>query len=77
MTCPNSDLNLYENQNQEKEENMQKKQKKCTPEQKHKMVELKAYELWQKAGSPMGRDQEFWYTAEVIVKNPEKQKVKC
>ncbi len=56
---------------------MQKNKKKYTPEQKHKMVELKAYELWQKAGSPMGRDQEFWYTAEVIIKNPEKQKVKC
>lgn len=54
-----------------------KKQSKCSAEQKRKMVALKAYELWQKAGSPMGRDQEFWYTAEVIVKNPEKQKVRC
>ena len=54
-----------------------KKQSKCSTEQKHKMVELKAYELWQKAGSPMGRDKEFWYTAEVIVKDLEKKKVKC
>lgn len=74
MTCPDFGLTLYGYQNK-KGGNM--KQKKCTPEQKHKQVELKAYELWQKAGSPMGRDQEFWYTAEVIVKNPNKQKVKC
>ncbi len=53
---------------------MQKKQK-CTPEQKHKQVELKAYELWQKAGSPMGRDQEFWYTAVAVINNPPKRKI--
>ena len=56
---------------------MQKKQCKCTPEQKHKQVELKAYELWQKAGSPIGRDQEFWYSAVAIIDNPSRQKVKC
>ena len=56
---------------------MSKKQSNRSAEQRHKMVELKAYELWQKAGSPIGRDQEFWYSAEVIIKNPEKQKVKC
>ena len=55
---------------------MQKKQCKCTPEQKHKQVELKAYELWQKAGSPMGRDQEFWYTAVAIIDKPGKKKLK-
>lgn len=54
---------------------MQKKQK-CTPEQKHKQVELKAYELWQKAGSPIGRDQEFWYTAVAVLENPPKKKSK-
>ena len=56
-----------------------KKQSKCscTPEQKHKQVELKAYELWQQAGSPMGRDQEFWYTAVAVINNPNKQKAKC
>ena len=55
---------------------MQKKQSKCTPEQKHKQVELKAYELWQKAGSPIGRDQEFWYTAVAVLENPAKKKAK-
>ena len=53
---------------------MSKKQSKCCSEQKHKQVELKAYELWQKAGSPMGRDQEFWYTAEVILQTPKNKK---
>ena len=56
---------------------MQKQPTKCSAEQKHKQVELKAYELWQRAGSPIGRDQEFWYTAEVIIKNPGKKKAKC
>lgn len=27
-----------------------------------------AYRLWQDAGSPHGRDQEFWYAAETQVK---------
>ncbi len=54
-----------------------KKQTKCTPEQKHQQVQLKAYELWQKAGSPMGRDQEFWYTAVAILDNPSKKKIKA
>ena len=53
-----------------------KKQTKCTPEQKHKQVQLKAYELWQKAGSPMGRDQEFWYTAVAVLDNSSKKKSK-
>ena len=56
---------------------MQKKRIKCTPEQKHKKTELKAYELWQRAGSPIGRDQEFWYTAEIILKGPCKKKLKA
>ncbi len=54
-----------------------KKKYQCSPEEKRKKVELKAYELWERAGSPMGRDQEFWYTAEVIIQNPEKKKIKC
>ena len=53
---------------------MKKKSKCCSSEQKHKQVELKAYELWQKAGSPMGRDQEFWYTAVAIIEDPNKRK---
>ena len=51
-----------------------KKQTKCTPEQKHQQLQLKAYELWQQAGSPMGRDQEFWYTAVAVLDNPPKRK---
>jgi len=53
---------------------MQKKSKQ-TPEQKHKQLELKAYELWQKAGSPMGRDQEFWYTAVAVLENTPKKRI--
>ena len=53
---------------------MQKKQSKTA--QQHEKVALKAYQLWQQAGSPQGRDQEFWYTAEVIIQNPPK-KTKC
>lgn len=34
-----------------------------TPEQK-KEIELKSYYLWQEAGMPEGRDQEFYYKAE-------------
>ena len=55
---------------------MQKKLSKNTAEQKHKQVELKAYELWQKAGSPMGRDQEFWYTAVAVLENSPKKKTR-
>ena len=51
-----------------------KKQTKCNPEQRHQQVQLKAYELWQQAGSPMGRDQEFWYTAMAVLDNPPKRK---
>lgn len=31
-------------------------------------VQNLAYQLWQDAGSPDGRDQEFWYAAEVQVR---------
>jgi hypothetical protein len=31
-----------------------------TPEQ----IRQRAYELWQRAGSPENREQEFWYQAE-------------
>ena len=27
-------------------------------------IRLRAYELWEQAGSPAGRDEEFWLTAE-------------
>lgn len=35
-----------------------------------------AYRLWQDAGSPDGRDQEFWFAAETQVK-PAKAKAKA
>ena len=53
------------------------KESKCSPEQKHKQIQLKAYELWQKAGSPLGRDQEFWYTAVAVVDGVSKRKKTC
>ena len=52
-----------------------KKQSKCTPEQRHQQLQLKAYELWQQAGSPIGRDQEFWYTAVAVLENSPKKKI--
>ncbi|MGE5477056.1 MAG: DUF2934 domain-containing protein [Bacteroidales bacterium] len=36
-----------------------------------------AYKLWQDAGSPDGRDQEFWYAAEVQVKAAKPAKAKA
>lgn len=33
-----------------------------------------AYRMWQDAGSPDGRDQEFWFAAEAEVKVPPKAK---
>lgn len=62
--------------NSDKKGGKMKKKCQCSPEEKRKQVELKAYELWEKAGSPFGRDQEFWYTAEVIIQKPPK-KIKC
>lgn len=29
------------------------------------LIEQLAYRLWQEAGSPDGRDQEFWFQAEI------------
>lgn len=36
-----------------------------------------AYRLWQDAGSPHGRDQEFWFTAEAQVKADKPAKPKA
>jgi hypothetical protein len=33
------------------------------------IIKDKAYRLWQDAGSPDGRDQEFWFQAEAEVKS--------
>lgn len=31
-------------------------------------IMLRSYELWEQAGKPKGRDQEFWYQAEQELK---------
>lgn len=36
-----------------------------------------AYRLWQESGSPHGRDQEFWYQAELQVKGAKPAKPKA
>jgi hypothetical protein len=34
-------------------------------------VAVRAYELWEKAGKPEGRDEEFWRLAEEQLRNEE------
>lgn len=34
------------------------------------VIKDRAYQLWQDAGSPDGRDQEFWFLAESELKAP-------
>jgi Protein of unknown function (DUF2934) len=34
-------------------------------------VAVRAYELWEKAGKPDGRDEEFWHLAEEQLLNEE------
>jgi hypothetical protein len=36
-------------------------------ERRHEKVRLRAYELWQEAGEPEGRDDEFWRRAEAEI----------
>jgi hypothetical protein len=35
-------------------------------------VAARAYELWEKAGKPEGRDEEFWHLAEQELLNEDK-----
>ncbi|WP_139860946.1 DUF2934 domain-containing protein [Bradyrhizobium ivorense] len=35
-------------------------------------VAARAYELWEKAGKPEGRDEEFWHLAEQELTNEDK-----
>jgi DUF2934 family protein len=35
-------------------------------------ITLRAYELWEKAGKPSGRDLEFYYLAEQELRNEDK-----
>jgi hypothetical protein len=38
----------------------------------HEQIERRAYELWQQAGFPEGRDKEFAHQAEQELRNAEK-----
>jgi hypothetical protein len=33
-------------------------------------IDVRAYELWEQAGSPEGRSDEFWFAAEVELDDP-------
>lgn len=37
---------------------------KCHAENIHQMTARRSYQLWEDAGSPDGRDKEFWLKAE-------------
>jgi hypothetical protein len=37
---------------------------------RHQSIRERAYRLWQDAGSPADRDDEFWHQAETEIKNP-------
>jgi Protein of unknown function (DUF2934) len=34
------------------------------PDEKEKLILARAYELWQQAGEPQGRDEEFYHEAQ-------------
>lgn len=36
----------------------------------HESIRERAYHLWQAAGSPADRDDEFWHQAEEAIKHP-------
>jgi hypothetical protein len=42
------------------------------PEPTKTEIELRAYELWEQAGKPRGRDLEFYYAAEQELRNKDK-----
>ena len=37
-----------------------------------KEIEARAYQLWEKAGQPAGREDEFWYLAQQELRNEDK-----
>jgi hypothetical protein len=41
-------------------------------EPKHMDIVRRAYELWQEAGQPEGKDQEFYHQAEEELRNKDK-----
>lgn len=42
----------------------------ATPSEKD--IAARAYKLWEKAGMPKGRDEEFWHAAEQELRNEDK-----
>jgi hypothetical protein len=48
-------------------------QRQLTAMQRKGEVRARAYELWEQAGRPSGRDQEFWFQAEGELKNKSHQ----
>ena len=42
------------------------------PEPTKKEIEARAYQLWEKAGQPKGREDEFWYLAQQELRNEDK-----
>ena len=42
------------------------------PEPTETEIELRAYELWEEAGNPSGRDLEFYYQAQQELRNKDK-----
>jgi 2,3-bisphosphoglycerate-independent phosphoglycerate mutase len=44
-------------------------QRQLTARRRRREVSARAHELWERAGPPSGRDQEFWFQAEDELKN--------
>ena len=42
------------------------------PEPSKEEIEARAYQLWDKAGKPAGREKEFWDLAEEELRNEDK-----
>ena len=41
-------------------------------EPNNKEIEARAYQLWEKAGRPEGREKEFWHLAQQELRNEDK-----
>jgi Protein of unknown function (DUF2934) len=42
------------------------------PEASKEEIEARAYQLWEQAGRPVGREKEFWNLAEQELRNEDK-----
>lgn len=42
------------------------------PEPSKEEIEALAYQLWERAGMPAGREKEFWNLAEQVLRNEDK-----